>query len=97
MSRRLVFVIAAAFALSGCCLGSGRYNQPPITALTSWDGLGPLPKGNMVKPVKVRKKSEAMASEDYSPSEAELAKLRPYSKEWGAMREAIDRAASWRW
>jgi hypothetical protein len=93
MSRPLVFVIAAGLALSGCCLGSGCYIQPPTNALTSWDGLGPLPKRNNVKRAKVRKTSEPAASEDNSPSEEELAKLRPYSKEWGAVRDAIDRAA----
>jgi hypothetical protein len=46
-----------------------------------------------VKRVKVRKTSEAVASEDDSPSEEELAKLRPYSKEWGAVLDAINRAA----
>jgi hypothetical protein len=94
MSRRWVFVIAAGLVLSGCCLGSGCYIQPPTNALTSWDGLVPLPKRNKVKRAKVRKTSdEAVASEDNSPSEEELAKLRPYSKEWGAVRDAIDRAA----
>jgi hypothetical protein len=93
MSRRWVFVIAAGLVLSGCCLGSGCYIQPPTGVLASWDGLGPLPKPDSGKRVKVRKTSEAAASEDDSPSEEELAKLRPYSREWGALREAIDRAA----
>ena len=41
----------------------------------------------------LRKTSAPVASEDNSPGEEELAKLRPYSKEWGAVRDAIDRAA----
>ncbi len=69
MSRRLVFVIGAGFALSGCCLGSGCYIEP-----------------------KARKKSEAVASDDASPKEADLATLRPYSEEWWSVRDAIDRA-----
>jgi hypothetical protein len=93
MSTRLVFVIAAGLALSGCCIGSGCYVRPPTSALTRWDGLGALPKRNNVKRVKVRKTSEAVAPEEDSPSEEELAKLRPYSKEWGAVRDAINRAA----
>jgi hypothetical protein len=94
MSRRLVFVIVAGLALSGCCLGSGCYYIPPPTsALTSWDGLGSLPKRNDVKRVRVQKTSETRVPEDNSPSEEEqLAKLRPYSKEWGAVFDAINRA-----
>jgi hypothetical protein len=93
MSRRLAFVIAAGSALGGCCMGSGCYIQPQTYALTSWDGLGSLPKRNNVKLVKVRKTSEAVASEDESQSEEELAKLRPYSKEWAAALDAMNRAA----
>jgi hypothetical protein len=93
MSRRLVFVIAAGLALSGCCLGSGCYIQPPTSALTSWDGLAPLPKPKNVKRAKVRKTSKAAASDDDSRNEAELAALKPYSKEWWSVRDVIDRAA----
>ncbi len=93
MSGRFVFVIAAGLALSACCLGSGRYIQSPTYAPTSWDGLGSLPKRNHVKRVKVRRASEAVAAEDDSPSDEDLAKLRPYSKEWGAALDAINRAA----
>ena len=95
MSRRFAFVIVAGLALSGCCLGSGCYYIPPPTsALTSWDGLGSLPKRNHVKRVKVRETSETPVSEDNSPpsEEEQLAKLRPYSREWGAVFDAINRA-----
>jgi hypothetical protein len=92
MSRRLVFVIAAGLTLTGCCLGSGCYIQPPTGTLTSWDGLGPLPVRNHVKSAKSRKKSEAVASDDASPKEAELATLKPYSEEWWSVRDAIDRS-----
>ena len=99
MSRRLVFVIAAGLALSGCCLGSGCYIQSPSTALTGWDGLGPFPARNLGpfpvrnKPAKTRKQSKAVASDDDSSKEAELATLKPYSEEWWSVRDAIDRAA----
>lgn len=93
MSRRLVFVIAASLTLTGSCLGAGRYIQPPTGALTSWNGLGPLPKRNSVKPAKVRKTSEAVAYHDDSPNEMELVALKPYSTEWWSARDAIDRAA----
>jgi hypothetical protein len=91
-SGRLVFVIAAGLALSGCCLGSGYYIPPPPNVLTSWDGLHPFPKRNNQKRVKVRKTSEVV-TEDNSPNEEQLAKLRPYSKEWGEVLDAINRAA----
>jgi hypothetical protein len=92
MSRRLLFVIVAGLALSGCA-GSGRYIQPPTTALANWDGLGPLPKRNHVKPVKVRKTSDDVVSRDSSPSEDELSRLKPYSQEWTAVLDGINRAA----
>jgi hypothetical protein len=92
MSRRLLFVIMAGLALSGCA-GGGRYIQPPTTALANWDGLGPLPKRNHVKRVKVRKTSEDVVSRDNSPSEDELSKLKPYSQEWTAVLDGMNRAA----
>jgi hypothetical protein len=93
MSRRLVFVIAAGWALSGCCLGSGCYVQPPTSALTSSDGLAPLPKHKNVKRAKVRMTNKETASDDDSRNEAELAALKPYSKEWWSARDVMDRAA----
>jgi hypothetical protein len=94
MVRRLAFLIVAGLALSGCCMdGSGCYVPTPNKALASWDGLGPYPKRNHVKRLKIRTTNEAAASEDNSPSEEELSKLRPYSQEWGAALEAINRAA----
>jgi hypothetical protein len=92
MSRRLLFVIVAGFALSGCA-GSGPYIQPPTTALANWDGPGPLAKRNHVKPVKVRKTSDDVVSRDSSPSEDELSRLKPYSQEWTAALDGINRAA----
>ena len=95
MSGRLV-VIAAGLALSGCCIGTGCYVQPSANALTSWDRLASLPKRNHVKRVKVQKTSvaaasETLAPEDDSPTEDDLAKLRPYSKEWGEVFDAVNR------
>jgi len=96
---RLALAIAAGLGLSGCCLGGGCYVQPPNSALANWDGLGPPPKRNNAKRVKVRKTIERVASKDDSPSEeelarseAELAKLKPYSKEWATALDALNRA-----
>jgi hypothetical protein len=95
MSRRLVFVFAAGLALGGCCFGGGCYIQPPTGALASWDGLGPMPRPYHAKAVKVKARTTdvAMASEPGSPSEADLEKLKPYSREWTVMLAAINRAA----
>jgi len=88
MSKRLVLVIPAGLALSGCCLESRNYFQPPPTALASWERPGPK---RHLKPIKVRKASEA-ASNDSSAGEQELSKLKPYSKEWGDALDAFNRA-----
>jgi hypothetical protein len=93
MSRRLVFVIVAGFSLGGCCLESGRYIQPPAIALTSWDGLGPRPTRHRMTRAKVRKTSVAVAAAIDSPNEEELSKLKPYSREWGVVLDAMNRAA----
>jgi hypothetical protein len=44
-----------------------------------------------VKTARAQKKTETMASGDASAKEAELAALKPYSKEWWSIRDAIDR------
>jgi hypothetical protein len=85
MSPRLVVVIAAGLALSGCGTGSVHYVPPSSSELANWDGLGRLPQTT-------RKKIEAVAPGDASPKETELAALKPYSKEWWSVRDAIDRA-----
>ncbi len=92
MSRRLLFVIVAGLALGGCA-ESGRYIRPPTTALANWDGFGPLPKRNHVKRIKVRNTSEDVVSRDRSPSDDELSKLKPYSQEWTAALDGMNRAA----
>jgi hypothetical protein len=95
MSRRLVFVFAASLALGGCCLGGSCYIQPPMGARASWDGLGSPPKPFQAKVVRVKAQmpSQTVASRPSAPSEAELAALKPYSKEWTVMLNAINRAA----
>jgi hypothetical protein len=95
MSKRLVFVFAASMALGGCCLGGGCYIQPPTGVHASWDGLGPAPKFLQAKVVRVKATApiQAVATQQSAPSEAELATLKPYSKEWTVMLNAINRAA----
>jgi hypothetical protein len=98
MSRRLIFVIAAELFLGGCCREPGRFIEPPVNAMSGWNvpyrnSYAPLPKRHHAKRVVVRKVSEAPAVDDASPTEQDLAKLRPYSKEWGAALDAMNRAA----
>ena len=85
-----MFVIAASLAVTGC-LGGSCYIQSSASTMAGWDELDPLPKRVDGKTAKVRKTSEPV-SDDTSPSEAELAALKPYSKEWWSVRDAIDRA-----
>src|SRR5882724_9524753 len=93
MSTRLVIAVAAGLSLSGCCIGSGCYIPLPATTPLAWDGLGSPPTRHPLKRAKVRKAIEEVAAQDDSPREEDLAGLKPYSKEWGAVRDAIDRAA----
>jgi hypothetical protein len=79
-------------AVTGC-LGGSCYIQSSASKIAGWDGLDPYPKRVNGKTAKVRKTSEPAVSDDTSPSEAELAALKPYSKEWWSVRDAVDRAA----
>lgn len=85
---------AAGLALGGCCLdGNGCYVHPQTTVLASWNGLDPLPKRHQVNRAKMIPKTSAAVSKNSSPSEDELTKLKPYSKEWTAALGAMNRAA----
>ena len=91
--RRLLSVITANLALSGCCnLGSECYVQPPTSTMASWDRRDPVPKRDNRKTAKIRRTGEAAAS-DTSPNAAELAALKQYSSEWWSVHDAIERAA----
>jgi hypothetical protein len=95
MSRRLVFVFAAGLSLGGCCLGITCNIPPPTGVYASWDGLGPDPRRLPARVIraKLQVPSQVAAAGESSPSEAELAALKPYSKEWTAAFNAINRAA----
>jgi hypothetical protein len=98
MSGRLIFVMAAELFLGGCCHGAGGDFQAPGNAASNWNvpfraSFAPFPKRHHARRVIVRKASETSATDDVSPSEEDLAKLRPYSQEWGAALDAMNRAA----
>jgi hypothetical protein len=108
-TRRLVLLITACLALSGCSAGSGALHPTTsvgsgtlhltTSTLTSWDRLSAVPVRKKIKSAKARKKNTTMASgsaspgEDTSPKESELDELKPYSPEWWSVRDAIDRAS----
>jgi hypothetical protein len=97
MSRRLIFLIAVGALISGCCRDPGRYAYAPLDKMSGWGtshekAFAPSPKRNRVKRLVFIKAHEAPMAKEASPSE-DLAKLRPYSKEWGAALDAMNRAA----
>jgi hypothetical protein len=90
---RLIFVIAMGVALSGCS-GAGYYTPPLASGLTRPDMVGFAPWRPNVKSTKAAKWRDALPETDRESSQrAELAALKPYSKEWWSVSEAIDRAA----
>jgi hypothetical protein len=98
MIKRLALLTVASFILSGCCGGTQGYIHPTIGTRDNWGRL--VPASNKQKPAKARKKSPAVASrpgsspmEEASPQEQALDGLKPYSKEWWSVRDAIDRAS----
>jgi hypothetical protein len=93
MSRRFAFLFAAGLTLASCSHTNVSCIQPPNIALTSWDGLGPVPVRNKIKSTKARKKNGTVLSQDTFPEESQLAALKPYSEEWWSVRDAIDRDA----
>ena len=94
MIKRLALLTAASFILSGCCGGSQGYLHPGMR--DNWGRLVPTP----YQPIKARKKRVTEATrpkapplEEASHQEQALDGLRPYSKEWWSVREALDRAS----
>lgn len=91
MARRLAFAIAAGLALGGCSHDGFGYSVPRSAALPEF-------AHQHVKLAKARNTSNTAVSsketaEDVSPREDELSKLKPYSREWHAALDAINRAA----
>jgi hypothetical protein len=90
MARRLAFAIAAGLALGGCCHDMGSY-VPPSNAQAKFVLL---PKPHHMKRARPRHTANTeVTSNANPPSENELSKLAPDSKEQLADLDAIDRAA----
>jgi hypothetical protein len=92
MTRRLAFAIAAGLSLGGCCHDGLGYFASRSSTLAEF---GPAPKPHHVKRAKAQNSSNpaVTSSKNISPSEDELSKLKPYSREWHAALDAINRAA----
>ncbi len=90
MARRLAFAIAAGLALGGCCHDMGSY-VPPSNAQAKFV---PLPKPHHLKRARPRHTANTeVTSNAIPPSEDELSKLDPVSKERRAALDAINGAA----
>lgn len=75
-------VLSVVLALGGC--SSSQQVQVSQPHRFAWDGLGRAPHLPVKKPTRTK------AEEPKLLSEAELAKLHPYSPEWVALRSVID-------
>jgi hypothetical protein len=80
-------VLTAVLGLCGCSSSQPiQFSQPYRLA---WDGLGRDPNLPVTKRTRTTTEPVSRTSES---RDAELAKLRPFSREWVAMLQAIDAA-----
>ena len=93
MNRRLILAFAAGSALTVCCPGSGCYGQDWTVAMPSSNAVGTIPMRGDVEPANVKESGAPVITDDETPNEDELTKLKPYSKEWWSVRDSLDRAA----
>jgi hypothetical protein len=92
MTRRSLF-LPVVLALCGCSSGQQAWVARPHGSLVAWDGLGRDPTLPAVKRALTKSekpKSEIQAKSKNEDRTAELAGLREYSREWAAVRKAID-------
>ncbi len=100
MARRIVILLAMALCLCGCCRETRGYAQSSKNAGLERGARAAVPVflPTPHRPGNLRGASTGAANmpqvtRDEVPTEADLAKLKPYSKEWGAALEAMNRAA----
>ena len=96
MIKRFALLAAAGFVLSGCCGGTQGYIHPTPGTRDNWGRLVAI--AHQPKPAVPRKKRAAVhpassSMEEASPQEAALDGLKPYSREWWSVRDALDRAS----
>lgn len=95
--KRLALLTAASFILASCCGGTQGYLHPATGTRDNWGRLVPTP--NKLHPAARKKRATVAARPADSPTEEAFSQeqaldgLRPYSKEWWSVRDAIDRAS----
>jgi hypothetical protein len=96
MTTRWIVLLPVALALCGCSSSWQIWVTRPHPSLAAWDSLGRDPtlppiKRARTKPEKPKSENKNKETEPAIESrEAELARLLPYSREWVALRGAID-------
>jgi len=100
MAERIVILLAMALCLCGCCGETRGYVQLSKNAGLERGARAAVPVflPTRHRPGSLRDASTGAANlqqvtRDEVPTEADLAKLKPYSKEWGTALEAMNRAA----
>jgi hypothetical protein len=89
-------VLPVVFALCGCSSSRQVWVTQPHNSIVGWDGLGRDPTLPPIKQARTKSekpKPESKSKEIESMVEArevELARLPIYSREWVALRKAID-------
>ncbi len=99
MTRLFLLLVAIALGLGACCRGPAVYGPTLVTATNS-DALGrplvrraSLVRKHAVPAQKVDAVPAVATPAEHVPTDEDLAKLKPYSKEWGAALDAMNRAA----
>src|SRR5437764_1482952 len=86
-------VLPILLALCGCSSTQHFWIAQPHRSLVAWDGLGRDPNLPPTKRTRTKLKKLSSAEQPksaYENREAELAGLRKYSREWVALRTAIN-------
>lgn len=98
MKTGWLVLLPVVIALGGCSSSRQVWVAPPHRSLIAWDGLGRNPDLPVIKRARTGPEKPQLASEPKETAsaiekkEAELAELRPYSREWVTLRREIDAA-----
>ena len=80
-------VLSVVLALCGCSSSQQVWVAQPHHSHVAWDGLGRDPNLPVIKRTRAKPGQPKSQIED---REAELAKVRQFSREWVALRQVID-------
>ena len=98
MKTSWLVLLPVVFALCGCSSSRQVWVTQPPHSLVGWDGLGRNPNLPAIRRARTKPEKPRLASESEETAsaiekkEAELAGLRPYSREWVTLRRDIDAA-----